>query len=94
MKRDTWAAALTAAYEDFCGRIEGNEEVPIDDYAAESPAEFFAVLSEVFFEHPALLVERYPEVYRQFTLFYRQDPAARLAAAVAHPASTHAAARS
>ncbi len=49
----------------------------IDPYASESPAEFFAVLSEVFFADPALLVDEYPDVYAQFAQFYRQDPAAR-----------------
>jgi MtfA peptidase len=94
MRRETWAAVFTAAYRDFCDRIDAGEELPIDEYASESPAEFFAVLSEVFFEHPALLIERYPEVYRELTLFYRQDPAARLAAARAESASSHAMTRS
>jgi hypothetical protein len=50
----------------------------IDPYAAESPAEFFAVVSEAFFEIPHALLREYPEVYRQLAEFYRQDPAARM----------------
>ena len=46
----------------------------IDPYAAESPAEFFAVLSEVFFADPLLLQREYPRMYEQFAAFYRQDP--------------------
>jgi len=42
----------------------------IDPYAAESPAEFFAVLSEAFFEVPHTLLREYPEVYRQLAEFY------------------------
>jgi Mlc titration factor MtfA (ptsG expression regulator) len=53
-------------------------EPPIDDYALESPAEFFAVASEAFFEAPDLLEAAYPAVYRQLRDFYRQDPLARL----------------
>jgi Mlc titration factor MtfA (ptsG expression regulator) len=53
-------------------------ETAIDPYAAENPAEFFAVLSEVFFEAPKVLLQQYPEVYRQLADFYRQDPATRL----------------
>ena len=49
----------------------------IDPYAADSPAEFFAVLSEVFFAAPSTLRDDYPDVYRQFATFYRQDPASR-----------------
>lgn len=50
----------------------------IDPYATESPAEFFAVCSETFFELPTQLRAAYPEVYSQLQAFYRQDPAARL----------------
>jgi len=69
-----WQKAFTAAYEDFCGRVDGGEETAIDPYAAESPAEFFAVASEVFFAEPLLLDDEYPDVYAQLTAFYRQDP--------------------
>ena len=41
------------------------------------PAEFFAVLSEVFFAEPLLLRHEYRRVYQQFARFYRQEPAAR-----------------
>ena len=78
MSRGDWAAAFTRAYEDFCERVEGDALLDIDDYAAESPAEFFAVMSEVFFESPASLHTLYPDVYVQLTQFYRQDPRARL----------------
>ena len=72
-----WQQALGAAYEQFCARVETGEETAIDPYAAESPAEFFAVLSEVFFAEPALLLHEYAEVYDLFRRYYRQDPARR-----------------
>lgn len=53
------------------------ENTEIDPYAAESPAEFFSVVSEVFFEMPDVLAEVYPAVYEQMRLFYRQDPVRR-----------------
>lgn len=49
----------------------------LDPYAAEDPAEFFAVVSEAFFEIPLLVKQRFPAVYEQLALFYRQDPARR-----------------
>jgi MtfA peptidase len=49
----------------------------IDPYASEQPAEFFAVLSEAFFTLPQAVRSTYPELYRQLSLFYCQDPAAR-----------------
>jgi hypothetical protein len=77
----TWKRVLTSAYEDFAARVDRDEDTAIDPYAAESPAEFFAVLSEVFFASPGTLVRDYPDVYRQFVAFYRQDPGARAGAA-------------
>ncbi|MEO8303431.1 MAG: M90 family metallopeptidase [Betaproteobacteria bacterium] len=73
----SWNKALTAAYDDFCKRVDRDEDTEIDPYAAENPAEFFAVLSEVFFADPLLLRAKYPDVYAQFAVFYRQEPAAR-----------------
>jgi Mlc titration factor MtfA (ptsG expression regulator) len=77
MSPKAWSEALGAAYEDFARRVDGGESTSIDPYAAEDPGEFFAVLSEVFFSAPALLLHEYPQVYEQFRRFYRQDPAAR-----------------
>jgi hypothetical protein len=79
MSVPAWRRTMAAAYEDFCARVERDEALAIDPYAAESPAEFFAVLSEVFFAEPTLLVDEYPDVYTQFAQFYRQDPVARVA---------------
>jgi MtfA peptidase len=72
-----WQRVMRAAYDDFAKRVERGEDTAIDPYAAESPGEFFAVLSEVFFAEPSLLREEYPSVYREFARFYRQDPAGR-----------------
>jgi Mlc titration factor MtfA (ptsG expression regulator) len=81
MDRGEWAGVFGAAYEDFRGRVErGDDSSRVDPYAAENPSEFFAVMSETFFETPETVLAEYPAVYRQLTAFYRQDPAARLAA--------------
>ncbi|MEY6431952.1 M90 family metallopeptidase [Thioalkalicoccus limnaeus] len=72
-----WAAAWSAAYDDLCQRVDAGDETSIDPYGAESPAEFFAVCSEAFFEIPTQLRDDYPRVYEQLARFYRQDPAAR-----------------
>lgn len=79
MSREQWSHDWAAAYADFQRRLEQEgEEGWLDPYAAESPAEFFAVLSEAFFESPHDLAEDYPAVYRQLVAFYRQDTLARL----------------
>ena len=76
-----WADDFSAAYADFCARVDAGEDTAIDPYATADPAEFFAVLTEVFFETPALLHAEYPAVYAQMRLFYRQHPLPRLSAA-------------
>lgn len=73
-----WADTFFAAYDDFCQRIDHNEETRIDPYASDDPAEFFAVLSEFFFELPDLLNREYPALYTLFSRYYRQDPLTRL----------------
>jgi Mlc titration factor MtfA (ptsG expression regulator) len=77
LRASDWIAAFSAAYDDFCQRVDAGEDTDIDPYAAEHPGEFFAVTSEVFFEAPDLLNTEYPAVYRQLKQFYRQDPLIR-----------------
>jgi len=72
-----WKRTMLGAYEHFQKRVQSGERTAIDPYAGESPAEFFAVLSEVFFVEPRLLRHEYLAVYQQFTRFYRQEPATR-----------------
>ncbi len=79
MSVEVWADAFNAAYTDFCGRVDAGGEPEIDPYASASPAEFFAVLSEYFFEAPDILFADYPAVYEQLRQYYRQDPLTRLA---------------
>jgi MtfA peptidase len=78
MDRARWSDTFGAAYEDFCARVDRRESTAIDSYASENPAEFFAVLSEAFFETPDAVQGEYPAVYGELSSFYRQDPALRL----------------
>ena len=77
--RRRWHAAWQRAYEGFCDALDRARDTWLDPYAAEHPSEFFAVLSEAFFEWPQETRRRYPDVYDQLRQFYRQDPAARSA---------------
>ena len=78
MNATIWSGIFSQAYDDFCKRVDAGEDTAIDPYASYDPAEFFAVLTEVFFETPSLLLDEYPAVYRQLQQFYRQDPRQRL----------------
>ncbi len=75
MSRQQWAESFTQAYDDLCGRVKQGLPTQLDIYACESPAEFFAVASESFFETPEALVQHYPRIYDQLAMFYRQHPA-------------------
>jgi Mlc titration factor MtfA (ptsG expression regulator) len=77
IRAEYWAAAFAPAFEDFCRRVDSGEKTAIDPYAAESPAEFFAMLTEYFFELPMTLHTIYPAVYGLMQSYYRQDPLAR-----------------
>lgn len=88
LARKDWEETLLAAYEDFCARVDAAEnddlDTLFDPYAAESPGEFFAVMSEAFFETPETLRREYPALYVQLSQFYRQDPAERLSNPLKH----------
>jgi Mlc titration factor MtfA (ptsG expression regulator) len=78
MRVRNWRAAFEPAYEDLRKRVDRGEDTALDPYGTVAPEEFFAVMSEHFFETPGLLKREYPAVYEQLKLFYRQDPAERL----------------
>lgn len=77
---DEWIAIFDPALEDFCRRVDEGEETAIDPYGSESPEEFFAVVSEEFFDSPELLHGEYPALYCLLVRYYKQDPLARLKA--------------
>lgn len=87
MKIEDWSRAFNAAYEQLCRDVDRGRPTALDPYAAESPGEFFAVISETFFETPSVIAEIWPAVYQQLRAFYRQDPLARLSLNARPPAA-------
>lgn len=75
MSAQEWSDVFAAAFDRFQLALEAGEMLWLDEYAAASPAEFFAVLSEMFFLQPEAVLSDLPEVYRLLRLFYGQDPA-------------------
>ena len=75
MRTDLWAKAFQAAYDDLVGRLDRGETPWLDPYAAEEPAEFFAVCTEMFFDVPDEFCSEYPTLYAQLAKLFRQDPA-------------------
>lgn len=74
--REEWARVMEAEFEALGKRADKRIPTLLDWYGSETPAEFFAVLTETFFEKPADLRARHPEMYALLRAFYRQDPAA------------------
>lgn len=77
LKYNEWEETLLACYEDFCERVEQDQELALDPYGAEHPSEFFAVSSETFFANPEGLETLYPRWYELLRRYYCQDPLQR-----------------
>lgn len=69
-----WSLVMSEEFERLHQDISHHRETFIDEYGATSPAEFFAVLTESFFEKPSGLKNFHPEIYQLLVDFYRQDP--------------------
>ena len=74
MSPTEWTRVFNTAFEELCRRDERGQNTGLDRYAGESPAEFFAVASETFFEQTQTLYRHYPAVHAQLRAFYRLDP--------------------
>jgi len=79
MSRRAWKEAFAPAFDDFCSRVERagrrrrrmrSSRLPLDEYAAESPEEFFAVACEAFFDTPHRIQASYPAVTKQLATFF------------------------
>jgi hypothetical protein len=71
----SWARVLGEEFAELSTRLHAGRPSDIDAYGATSPPEFFAVVTEMFFEKPQQLRKRHPELYAELAAFYRQDPA-------------------
>lgn len=73
----TWSEICGREYWHLVRRTNRGLESFFDDYAAEHPAEFFAVVCEYFFERSTEMKRKRPALYGLFADFFKQDPAAR-----------------
>ena len=71
-----WARVLGAEYASWRARVEAGVEGLIPAYGAIDPAEFYAVVSELYFERPIELRAAHPALYAQLQQVYRTDPSA------------------
>ncbi|MEN6370243.1 MAG: M90 family metallopeptidase [Thermotogota bacterium] len=73
--RADWAREMHAAFTDHRRRVDRGRPTLLDPYAAEEPSEFFAVVTEAFFQQPRRILATLPAVYGVLCRYYEQDPA-------------------
>lgn len=78
-KYDGWVKVLHKEFDHLASIARKNrgwgKYKLLDAYAANNEAEFFAVVTERFFESPAALKLHFPELYEEYKDFYQIDTA-------------------
>jgi len=81
----SWSRVMQAEFDALVDAVErGEEDTFLDPYGASDPVEFFAVVTEAFFEQGPELRAQHPPLYEELQAFYRVNtsawPTARLRA--------------
>ena len=71
----TWARVFCKEFSKLQRDLIRNTEKVIDEYGAVDHAEFFAVVTESFFEKAKLMKQKHPALYKILKEYYRLDPA-------------------
>lgn len=69
---------LTEAWEELIRektKLIKKGKTEINSYGATNKAEFFAVMTEYFFERPRKLLQNHPRVYKLLSITFNQNPA-------------------
>ena len=69
-----WGAVMRVEFASLRAADATGIPTLLDTYGATSPAEFFAVTTEAFFERPYALRQRHPRLYAEFARYFKQDP--------------------
>ena len=74
-----WINVIGKNYEEFKQKIINHKSLDkyklINPYGATNEAEFFAVLSEMFWTKPKTLKKHFPDIYEEFKNFFNFDTA-------------------
>lgn len=70
-----WPTVMAAAYQQLIRTTRRGRAGLLDPYGAENPAEFFAVITETFFDQPLPMRAEFPALYELLSDYYCQDPA-------------------
>jgi MtfA peptidase len=69
-----WARVMSAEFNALRNASDAGLPTLLDQYGSTNPAEFFAVITEAFFERPRALKKKHPALFAQLQRFYKQDP--------------------
>ncbi len=71
-----WSQILGAEFKLLQDEVRDQQPGLFNAYGASDPAEFFAVISEAFFEQSQRFAAEHPDLYRELGQLYRIDPLA------------------
>lgn len=69
-----WARIFSEEFNQLQEASAADQHTLIDTYGASNPAEFFAVVTETFYERPHELSARHSALFEQLKSYYRVDP--------------------
>ena len=70
----SWSEVLTREFAQLQSHAQQNTPSIFSYYGATNPAEFFAVITEVFFERPQEFYHSHKELYTELSHFFKLDP--------------------
>lgn len=71
---ERWATVFTDEFKRLQQAAYRGDATLIDHYGATEPAEFFAVVTETFFEKPAQMASQHPSLFQELQKYYKVDP--------------------
>lgn len=71
----SWAKVFSREFEVLQRKKKKGKPSVFRKYGATNPAEFFAVVTEAFYEKPKQLKKKHLELYEELREYYRVDPA-------------------
>ena len=82
----SWSEVLSRDFASLRTDAMYRQQSVMDHYGATSPAEFFAVATETFYEKPWQLAARHPDLFAELFKYYWVDPRAWLPEPAPEPA--------
>jgi len=70
----SWIKVMSKRYMELTRNTKRGKRTFLGGYAATDAAEFFAVVTERFFENPLEMGNQMPDLYEELRKYYKQDP--------------------